>query len=308
MEARLGDQDQSFLSRDPAGPGHIGDPPSQSTQLPGENGAGQPGQPTKFGIAQNDDSATEQPVFSHPAQIAQPTPDQTTPTKQPPENPTPVQPTAEQPNQSDATKTTLAPQLIAQSSEIDTPQPAPTTQPQLDWRSAVASVAEASPIFQPQPNPAQPTPTTPSQPQPQAQPSPNSPIASGGKPGPAKPAADPAPQSNTESDPFSTKGSVKFKAGSTAVQFGRKHKLVHPQLGLAAQTDLLQLRQPIILILALSLDETGKITHVTVLQSSGSAEIDEACKVAAYQWWLEPSKDKDGKPVKDVIPFTIGFS
>ena len=34
----------------------------------------------------------------------------------------------------------------------------------------------------------------------------------------------------------------------------------------------------------------------------------EACRIAAYQWSFDPSKDKDGKPVKDVIPFKIGFS
>ena len=47
---------------------------------------------------------------------------------------------------------------------------------------------------------------------------------------------------------------------------------------------------------------------VQVLKSSGSRDIDQACKVAAYQWWLEPTKDKSGKPIKDVVPFTIGFS
>jgi TonB family protein len=312
MEARLADQDQSFLSRDPAGPGHIGDPSSLSTQLPGENGTGQPGQPTKFGIAQNENFPTAQPVFAQPKQSARPARAQPNAAKPNPEQPTPSNQTSTKtpPDQadnsdSDATKTTVAIPLIAQSSEIDKPQPTPTTQPQVDWRSAVASIAEASPALQrpqQQPQPDQ------SQPAQQSQPTANTSPTATGKPGPAKPAADPAPQSDTDSDPFTTKGSVKFKQGSTEVQFGRKHTIVHPQFGLGAQTDLLQLRQPVVLILALHLDETGSVRHVDILQSSGSDNIDEACKTAAYQWKLEPTKDKNGKPIKDVIPFTIGFS
>jgi TonB family protein len=101
---------------------------------------------------------------------------------------------------------------------------------------------------------------------------------------------------------------VKFKRGSTDVQFGRKHKIIRPRLGLAGEADMLNLRDPITLVLALTLDDTGKVIRVEVLKSSGSHNIDQACKVAAYQWWLEPTKDKTGKPIKDVVPFVIGFS
>ncbi|MBV8782197.1 MAG: hypothetical protein JO353_12445, partial [Phycisphaerae bacterium] len=38
LRAPKSDQEQSFLSRDPQGPGQIGTPPSQSQQTPGENG------------------------------------------------------------------------------------------------------------------------------------------------------------------------------------------------------------------------------------------------------------------------------
>src|SRR5205823_1225641 len=131
-----------------------------------------------------------------------------------------------------------------------------------------------------------------------AQPTQSAPSATGGNP---------APRGESESVPFSTKGSIKYKRGSTEIQFGRKHKLVLPRLGLGAETDLLNLRRPASLILALTLDESGKVTRADVLKSSGSKNLDQAFKVAAYEWWLEPTQDKSGKPIKDVVPFSIGF-
>ena len=113
---------------------------------------------------------------------------------------------------------------------------------------------------------------------------------------------------DSESDPFAKKGAVQFKRGATDIQFGRKHKIIRPRLGLAAQTDLLNLRDPVTLVLALTLDDSGKVIRVDVLKSSGSRNLDQSCKVAAYEWWLEPTKDKSGKAVKDVVPFVIGFS
>jgi len=121
----------------------------------------------------------------------------------------------------------------------------------------------------------------------------------------ARPSADPAPMSDSETDPFAAAGSARFLPGKSDVQLGRKHKLVRPRLDLAAQAALLRLRTPIIIRLALELDAQGKVTHVEFVKHSGNDDIDQAIIVAAYQWWLEPSRDKTGKPIADVVPFVI---
>jgi TonB family protein len=62
--ARSGFQDQPFLSRDPVGPGRVGDPPTKSTALPGDGGAeespAQPqaeaARPPTFGVPPESDS------------------------------------------------------------------------------------------------------------------------------------------------------------------------------------------------------------------------------------------------------------
>ena len=46
-------------------------------------------------------------------------------------------------------------------------------------------------------------------------------------------------------------------------------------------------------------------THVDFVKRSGSEDIDQAITVAVYQWWLEPTKDKSGKAIADVVPFVI---
>jgi TonB family protein len=60
-------------------------------------------------------------------------------------------------------------------------------------------------------------------------------------------------------------------------------------------------------VLKLRIDETGKVYSATIFRSSGSNNIDEPVKLAAYSWWFEPAKDQNGKPTKDVILFTVGF-
>src|SRR5450432_2438393 len=117
-----------------------------------------------------------------------------------------------------------------------------------------------------------------------------------------KPAADPSPQGDSESDPIAVAGAAVFHHGSTQVRMGRNHKLTRPHLSLAAQADLLTLPQPIV-VLKLKLDETGKVNSATIFRSSGSNNVDEPVKLAAYNWWFEPAKDARGKPVKDVILF-----
>ncbi len=277
---------QSFLSRDPQGPGKMHDEPSQSTQLPGDNAASAGDPAAMFGVAQ----AAAQTSFATPAE---------------PSPPSPMFPSRAQPNSAQSNPTDTNPPTDAPPEEHnpDSNRPERSSPPAV----AMASTADNLPAEPNSPPPSAASPDSPPS-NSSANSAAESSQVSGGHPGPQLARADPAPQSDSESDPFAKEGSVKFKSGSTDVQFGRKHKLLNPRLGLAAQTDLMQLRAPITLMLALSLDESGNVTRVEILKSSGSQNVDQACKVAAYQWWIEPSKDKDGKPVKDVIPFTIGFT
>jgi TonB family protein len=122
----------------------------------------------------------------------------------------------------------------------------------------------------------------------------------------AQSAGAPMPQGDSESDPITVAGSAVFQHGYAKVRLGRGHKITRPRLSLAAQADLLTLPQPIV-VLKLKIDETGHITSATIFRSSGSNSIDEPVKLAAYNWWFEPAKDQTGKPVKDVILFTVGF-
>jgi TonB family protein len=112
--------------------------------------------------------------------------------------------------------------------------------------------------------------------------------------------------SDSESDPFSVAGSARFRPGKTEVQFGRKHRLVRPRFDLASMAGVMELRRPIVVGLKLWLDEKGNVTRVVVARSSGSPEVDQPVKVAAYEWWLEPTKDpRTGKPIPDVIGFVV---
>jgi TonB family protein len=128
----------------------------------------------------------------------------------------------------------------------------------------------------------------------------------GRRPGPPRPAADPAQESDSESDAFSRIGAASFRDGKLDVQFGRKVKTVRPRLLVAGQVDAFALRNPSV-TLKVHIDATGKVTQVAVHKSSGSNEIDQPCRVAMYEWWFEPLKDKNGTPIPDVILFTISF-
>jgi len=45
-----------------------------------------------------------------------------------------------------------------------------------------------------------------------------------------------------------------------------------------------------------NIDETGKVTEVTVHKSSGSNEIDQPTLIAMYDWWFEPLHDAKAMP------------
>ena len=118
--------------------------------------------------------------------------------------------------------------------------------------------------------------------------------------------ADPAPMSDSESDPFSVLGSAEYRDGRLSVRAGRKVKSRRPRIGLAGQVDLYQ-RKGAQVTLRVATDAAGKVTGVEIVKSSGSNEIDQPCLVAMYDWWFEPKKDKSGNPIADRFDFTIGF-
>jgi TonB family protein len=265
MQARKGEQDQSFLSRDPEGPGKVGDAPSQSLVPPGENGA--------------DGSANATPSTPFGAQPTQQSQPQPKFPQQHPSEPVAAVPDAPDPAKQAVKSHTLLAMATPQQPEQ---QPSPPTPPQ------------------PAPQPtAQPTAQ-------QSRPSPSN-SAPAGKPGPKTSAADPAPQAESESDPFSVTGSAEFHRGSTKVQLGRKHRLTRPKLPWDTMYDFLGMTGSSV-TLELQIDETGQVISATVVKSSGSESIDQPSRLAAYEWWFEPAKDATGKPIKDVIKFTLKFS
>jgi TonB family protein len=129
---------------------------------------------------------------------------------------------------------------------------------------------------------------------------------SGGRPGKAVPAADPAPMSDSEADAFGKVVNVEFRNGKLEAQTGRRIKTVRPKLLLSAQYELISQEDPRVLLTA-KVDATGHVTKVDIYQSSGSPDLDQPCLVALYDWWFEPPKDKDGKPMPDVVVVAITF-
>ncbi len=97
-----------------------------------------------------------------------------------------------------------------------------------------------------------------------------------------------------------------MKAGKMDVRLGRKFKTVRPRLTLKGELDVMSLVNPSVK-LAIHVDETGKVTDVKVIHSSGSQEIDLPVMLAIYKWWIEPRTNKAGVPRPDMILFTISF-
>jgi TonB family protein len=119
-------------------------------------------------------------------------------------------------------------------------------------------------------------------------------------------AADPAVMSPSESDAFSTLGGIEFRDGRIDSRLGRAFKSVRPQLGLAAQIDLMGLADPRI-VLKLRIDATGKVVAVDVVHSTGSDSIDQPVKLVMYQWWFEPQKGPTGQAMAETIVFPISW-
>jgi TonB family protein len=132
----------------------------------------------------------------------------------------------------------------------------------------------------------------------------------GGKAGPSSDAAagSPLPSSNFESFPV-THISSRFVAGKIVAREGRKLLTREiPHLSYAAWADFDSLPDPHV-VLQLRIDETGNVTDVRTIHSSGSDNIDLPCEHAAATWWFEPQIDPaTGKPRhEETVEFTIYF-
>jgi TonB family protein len=115
------------------------------------------------------------------------------------------------------------------------------------------------------------------------------------------------PPSASDSDPFDNSINVVVRPGRVDAATGRKVRTVRPDLTIAAETDLMTAGGGRVQ-LAVRIDPSGNVADVRVLASSGYPDdIDLPCVQAMHQWWIEPSKDKSGHPVSDVIVITITF-
>jgi hypothetical protein len=125
-------------------------------------------------------------------------------------------------------------------------------------------------------------------------------------PGPPAAAADTAPPSDKDSDPFSDNNSFRYVNGSVSARNGRQVKTVRPHLLQAGEFDASVMRNPSVTFLA-TVDEHGNVIHVDLYRTSGSDNIDQPCEEALQQWWIEPSKDENGRPTRDIVSVTFSF-
>lgn len=149
-------------------------------------------------------------------------------------------------------------------------------------RQAAGSAAGPVPQPPPKPQPQPPTePAVPAQPALAAAPSTN-------RPGER---ADPAVESDRESDAFSTAPYAEFTRGGTRARIGRKHRLVNPRLEMAGYGDLMSLRPPVVLVLRITINSAGNVIKADIVKSTGSINLDQPVMNVVYRWWFEPRKD-----------------
>jgi TonB family protein len=92
---------------------------------------------------------------------------------------------------------------------------------------------------------------------------------------------------------------VHFRDGKMEARQGRKVKTTRPNYGLAAMTDAQSMLTTTV-VLGVTVKGDGYVKDVTILQSSGSENIDLPTKEAVYNWWFEPKQDKDGRGLPDL--------
>jgi TonB family protein len=278
LQGKQADQDQPMLDRDPTGPAKLGK--AQPSKLaPGERGQG--GQRGQLVIQVPSDQVTPPAKSSKPIEALN--------KSSPAPAPAPVLAVAIKP-----------PEKLPKASPLTIAEPKPpTTAPAAQVAAAVAAPSPLAVLQHSTPDTV--TPPTPPTPAVQAQQA----TGDGLAPGRAT-AADPAQQSDSESDPFTTTGAAVFHDGRLRVRSGRKIKTVRPQILVPGILDAIGESDPTV-VLKINVDVTGKVTQVRIVHSSGSNDIDQPCVVAVYDWWFEPAHDATGKPVPDVVLFTISF-
>jgi|GEM_PF-5439793 len=120
---------------------------------------------------------------------------------------------------------------------------------------------------------------------------------------------DPTPSpdiTDKESDPFSDENSFAFRDGKVTARNGRWVKTVRPRFTQASVTDAFKIGAVAVTFLA-TVDEQGNVVRVVRYHTSGSDNIDLPCEEALNQWKIEPSKNKSGQYIKDVVAVTFGF-
>lgn len=126
-------------------------------------------------------------------------------------------------------------------------------------------------------------------------------------PGASHRQANPAQESDSESDPFSKEMSADIlRDGRVEARHGRRVKTTRPHLDFSEVADLYELGDPKV-VLRVSFDQTGKVYDAQVIHRSGSTDVDTTVKVMMFDWWFEPSHDKHGRPIPDSVVLTIRF-
>jgi TonB family protein len=294
MESAIADlrQEQAMMQRDPVGFGGHGSAKQLDQLLRGDNGDGAPKRGTKS-PSQTSASvfASQESALAATAPKSPRLPPLKLPAAAKANLPGPTD-LAAKPSNSAIAEDPLSSGPLAMKSPTKDPMGAPAPTP---------SSNDADPTQQQQQK------ASAQQQQKQQQNDANSPNGgNGGQPGAADPGAgNPMPTSDFESFPV-THIASRFVAGKIEARTGRKMRTRElPRLGLAARADLATMDNPYV-VLRLKIDETGNITDVQTIHSSGSENVDLPCERAAYTWWFEPLKDpKTGKPRPEVMEFTI---
>jgi TonB family protein len=281
LQAREADEDQALLSRNPQGAGRFDLPPAPQ-RGPVGNGKGP---------APREATVTAAPIVAAPLITQTPIePPKAVKTPAPSQAPPPVQVAS-------AMSLPKAPdgqfETAQKPESVDRP-PAPAPEPKPELETLKPTDQQTAPQVQPRQAP------TPAKPQ----------AADGDdkQRGVPPAAGNPLPQSESDSDPFSRiSGNIIVpRVGRLDPRLGRKVKTTRPQVNIAGEIDLIALNNPTV-VLEVHIARTGKVTDVKIAHSSGSNAIDEPTRVAVYDWWFEPAKDKTGKPVSDVTFFAVKF-
>ncbi len=111
---------------------------------------------------------------------------------------------------------------------------------------------------------------------------------------------DPAPQGETDADPFAEAEGISLVGGVKARK-GREIKFSRPRVDLAFRAEFTRLvNRKMRVGFRIKTDEEGWPRNVEIVQSSGSADIDESLRMALFDSWF-------GGKMPDEFPFVIRF-